>query len=173
MLYSGQVSRICLQSSVARSANDVFALPRPCSNLMPMRRTLLVFSCLTMGGCLGSGPAGPALETALAPPAAETLQAPQASPAPEGKRLIELATQASVMAKLTGVLEISATRPTHDSQWGDWMFCIKSSSADQPIKYAVLIGHDAVIDVRSSVLIDGCDQETYHPLTPPKPVRRK
>ncbi len=133
---------------------------------MPMRRTLLMLSCLTTGGCIGFDPTGPSLETALPV---------RASPAPEGKRLVELATQASATAKITGALEVSAVHPTHDSQWGDWMFCIRSGT-DQSLKYAVLIGHDAVLDVRSSVLIDGCDQETYHLLVPAKngrtPVRK-
>jgi hypothetical protein len=123
---------------------------------MPIRRTLLMLSCLTTGGCMGFDPTGPVLQTALPP---------QAPPAPEGKGLAELATTAAATAKLTGALEVSAVRPTHDSQWGDWMFCIRST-ADQALKYAVLIGHDAVLEVRSSVLIDGCDQETYHPLAP-------
>jgi hypothetical protein len=117
---------------------------------MPMRRILLMLSSLTVGGC-----AGISLED---PPR----QAP--SPAPEAKRLAELANLAFTMAKLTGAPEVSAVRATHDSQWGDWVFCIKSSSADQSLKYAVLVGHDAILEVRSSVLIDGCGQETYHPL---------
>jgi hypothetical protein len=87
-----------------------------------------------------------------------------APPAPEGKRLAELATSAFGMAKLTGAPEVSPVHAAHDAQWGDWMFCIKSSSAADQTKYAVLIGHDSVLEVRSSVLIDGCDRETYHPL---------
>jgi hypothetical protein len=89
----------------------------------------------------------------------------KAAPPPlEGKRLAELTASAFGMAKLTGTPEVSPVRAAHDSQWGDWMFCIKSNSPANPTKYAVLIGHDAVLDVRSSVLIDGCDRETYHPL---------
>jgi hypothetical protein len=139
---------------------------------MPMRRILLTLACLTAGGCAGLNPAGPAgpgsgigasLEDA-APPRA-------ASPAPEGKRLTELVNTAFTMAKLTGAPEASPVRATHDSQWGDWMFCVKSSAADQQLKYAVLIGHDAILEVRSSVLIDGCDKETYQPLAPVKPVK--
>ena len=119
--------------------------------VVPVPLILLTVS-LAAGGC-----AGLSLEDA----------APQAAaPAPDGKRLAELVKTAFGMAKLTGAPEISAVRATHDSQWGDWMFCIRSSSADPSPRYAVLIGHDAVLDVRSSVLIDGCDQETYRPLTP-------
>jgi hypothetical protein len=122
---------------------------------MPMRRILLMLSSLTIGGCAGMN--------------LEDTPPPQASaPAPEGKRLAELANSAFTVAKLTGAPEVSAVRATHDSQWGDWVFCIRSS-ADQSPKYAVLIGHDAVLEVRSSVLIDRCDQETYHPLAPAAP----
>jgi hypothetical protein len=122
---------------------------------MPMRRILLVLSSLTTSGCAG-------INLGDAPPQA-------ASPAPEGKRLAELANEAFGKAKLTGAAEVSAVRAAHDNQWGDWVFCIKSSSADQPLKYAVLIGHDAILEVRSSVSIDGCEQETYHPLAPAAP----
>jgi hypothetical protein len=95
----------------------------------------------------------------------ETVTPQAAAPRPlEGKRLAELVNAAFVTAKLTGAPEVSPVRAAHDSQWGDWMFCIKSSIAEQSPKYAVLIGHDEVLQVRSSVLIDGCDTESYHPL---------
>lgn len=119
---------------------------------MPMRRVLLMISSLTAGGCA-------AISLDDAPPRV-------ASPAPEGKRLAELANLAFIMAKLAGSQEVSPVRATHDSQWGDWVFCIRSGGPEPSLKYAVLIGHDAILEVRSSVLIDGCDQESYQPLTP-------
>lgn len=85
-------------------------------------------------------------------------------PPPEGKRLAELTASAFAQAKLAGTPQVSPVRAAHGSQWGDWMFCITGSSPADQTKYAVLIGHDAVLEVRSSVLIDGCDKETYHPL---------
>jgi hypothetical protein len=120
---------------------------------MPMRRILLMLSSLAAGGCASFNRQDPA-----------PLQA--ASSAPEGKRLAELANAAFVKAKLTGSLEISPVRATHDSQWGEWVFCVRSGGADPSLRYAVLIGNDEVLEVRSSVLIDGCEQETYHPLAP-------
>jgi hypothetical protein len=123
---------------------------------MPMRRILLMLSSLTAGGCAGINFGDPPLQPA--------------SPAPEGKRLAELANEAFTKAKLTGALEVSSVHAVHDNQWGDWVFCIKSSSADQSLQYAVLVGHDAILEVRSSVLIDGCSQETYHPLAPAGPL---
>jgi hypothetical protein len=105
---------------------------------------------LVAGGCAGFN-----LDEVMPPQAA----APRP---PEGKRLAELVNAAFTTAKLTGAPEVSTVRAAHDSQWGDWTFCIKSS-ADQSPRYAVLIGHDAILEVRSSVLIDGCDKESYHP----------
>jgi hypothetical protein len=125
---------------------------------MPMRRILVMLSYLTASGCTGINLGGITLDDA-APSAA-----PQ--PKPEGKRFAELATAAFARAKLTGAPEISPVRATHDSQWGDWVFCIRSGGAEPSLRYAVLIGHDAILEVRSSVLIDGCDQETYQPLAP-------
>jgi hypothetical protein len=85
-------------------------------------------------------------------------------PPPEGKRLSELTAAAFATAKLTGTPQISPVRPAHDSQVGEWTFCMMGGNPADPTKFGVLIGHDAVLDVRSSVLIDGCDKETYHPL---------
>jgi hypothetical protein len=122
---------------------------------MPTLRILLMLSSLTASGCAGITPEDRPLQAA--------------PPPPEGKRLAELANEAFAKTKLTGAPEVSAVRPAHDNQWGDWVFCIKSNSADQSLKYAVLIGHDAILEVRSSVLIDGCNQETYSPLPPAAP----
>jgi hypothetical protein len=108
--------------------------------------------CLMAGGCAGLN--------------LEDSSTPAPSPQPEGKRLAELAKSAFATAKLPGKPEVSPVHPAHDAQWGDWMFCIKSDSAPDALKYGVLVGHDAVLEVRSLVLIDGCERETYHPLEP-------
>ncbi len=118
---------------------------------VPVSCVSITLLCLVAGGCAGFN-----LDEAAPPQAA-------AQPL-EGKRLVELANAAFVTTKLGGAPEVSSVRAAHDSQWGDWMFCIKSSNADQSPKYAVLIGHDAILEVRSSVFIDGCDKESYHPL---------
>jgi hypothetical protein len=117
---------------------------------IPAPSVAIVLICLITGGC-----------TVFSQDDASLKAAP---PPPEGKRLAELTASAFAAAKLAGTPEVSPVRATHDSQWGDWMFCITSNSPAGQGKYAVLIGHDAVLDVRSSVLIDGCDKETYHPL---------
>jgi hypothetical protein len=122
---------------------------RPGTPASPLAIAFICIS-LTAGGCAVFNQSEASL-TAAPPP-------------PEGKRLAELTASAFSTAKLTGKPEVSPVRAAHDSQWGDWIFCIKSDSPADPTKYAVLIGHDAVLDVRSAVLIDGCDKETYRPL---------
>jgi hypothetical protein len=117
---------------------------------MPARPAAIMFVCLIASGCAVFSQDDASLKAA--------------PPPPEGKRLAELTTAAFAQAKLAGAPQVSPVHPAHDSQWGDWMFCITGNTPAGQAKYAVLIGHDAVLDVRSSVLIDGCDKETYHPL---------
>jgi len=122
------------------------------------RTAAIALFCLTAGGCAGlSNNAG--LSNDLEESMLQTTP-----PLPEGKRLAELTASAAATAKLTGTLQVSPLRPAHDSQLGDWIFCIMGSNPADPTKFGVLIGHDAVLAVRSSVLIDGCEKETYHPL---------
>jgi len=88
---------------------------------------------------------------------------------PEGNRLTELAKGAFATAKLTGTPAISAVRPTHDNQWGEYMFCI--TSTDPAPKYAVLVAGTRVLEVRTGIVIDGCERETYLPLAQPAPAK--
>jgi hypothetical protein len=129
-----------------------------------MRRILVLVSCLTIGGCAGINFSRPAPDYAAEAPPAE------AQP-PEGKKLTELVNSAFASTKLTGTPQISAVRATHDNQLGEWTFCVKG--ADPSPTYAVLISHDTVSEVRSSVFIDGCDHETYQPLPPAQPPGKK
>ncbi len=110
--------------------------------------TLIVLFSLIASGCAGLN--------ASDSPQRDT------PPPPEGKKLAELVNAAFKTAKLPGAPEASPVRAAHDAQWGDWIFCIKSNSSNESPKYAVLIGNNAVIEVRSFVSIDGCDKETYH-----------
>ena len=103
-----------------------------------------------------------ALPDNAGPPAAE---AADAHLPPAGDKLTALANSAFASAKLTGTPAISAVRPTHDNQWGDYVFCITGTAP--AAKYAVLVGHGAVLEVRTSIYIDGCEQETYQPVAPP------
>jgi hypothetical protein len=113
---------------------------------------LIMLLCLALSGCAGLG-------------ANDTPPQPRAVlPPPDGKKLAELVSAAFKTAKLPGAPEVSPVHAAHDAQWGDWIFCIKSSDSDQLPKYAVLIGDNTILEVRSFVSIDGCDKETYHPI---------
>ncbi len=117
---------------------------------MTARRILIVAFCLIAAGCA-------ALDANESPPRV-------VPPPPEGKKLVELVKAAFTMAKLSGAPEVSQVRAAHDTQRGDWTFCVKTNSPDDSPKYAVLVANDAILEVRSFVLIDGCDKETYHPI---------
>lgn len=128
----------------------------------------LLAACLAVAGCSslnflksGSAPGTPEV-TAVA--------APDPHAPPEGDKLTTLATTAFATAKLTGAPAISVLRPTHDNQWGDYVFCV--TSTEPAPKYAVLVGRGAIIEVRRSIVVDGCDQETYQPLALPPPPRK-
>jgi hypothetical protein len=108
--------------------------------------------CLAASGCAGID----AKESAAAVQAA-------AEP-PDEKKLAELVNAAFATAKLSGAPEVSPVRATHDTQMGDWVFCIRSRSADQTQEYAVLIRNNTISEVRSLVSIDGCHRETYRPI---------
>jgi hypothetical protein len=134
----------------------------------PMRRILVVVSCLTIGGCAGINLSGSKPDYK---PDYAASQPPSEPQPPEGKKLVDFVNAAFATAKLSGTPEFSPVRATHDNQLGDFTFCVKA--ADPSPKYAVLIGHDAVLEVRSSVFIDGCEGQTYQPLPPPEPPAKK
>jgi hypothetical protein len=83
---------------------------------------------------------------------------------PDEKKLSELVASAFQMAKLSGTPEMSALHVTQAPQGGDWMFCLKSSAPNETLKYAVFIRDNAITDIRSGVLIDGCYKDTYRPI---------
>jgi hypothetical protein len=113
---------------------------------------LAVLLCIAVSGCAELG-------------MTDSAPSPRVGPAPpDEKKLAELVGGAFKTAKLSGGAEVSPVHATHDNQMGDWMVCIKSSAADQTQKYAVLIKNDAILEVRSLVAIDGCNNETYRPI---------
>jgi hypothetical protein len=71
------------------------------------------------------------------------------------------------MAKLSGTPEMSALHVTRAPQGGDWMFCLKSSAPNETLMYAVFIRDNAIMEVRTGVLIDGCYKDTYRPVVAP------
>jgi hypothetical protein len=86
--------------------------------------------CSAASGCIGMA-------------AKESASAVQAvAVPPDEKKLAELVNAALTAAKLSGAPEVSPVRATHDTQVGDWVFCIRSRNADQ-MEYAVLIRNNA------------------------------
>lgn len=128
------------------------------------RLLALLAAGLTVAGCASLN----FLNSGGAPgtPPVTDVAAPDPHAPPEGDKLTSLATTAFATAKLTGTPAISALRPTHDNQWGDYVFCI-TSTEPAAVRYAVLVGRGTILEVRRSIIIDGCDQETYQPLAPP------
>jgi len=119
---------------------------------LPVLFILMVTLCLTVSGC-----AEFAATTSAQQPRVE-------APPPDEKKLAELVGTAFKTAKLSGTPEVSPVHATHHNQIGDWMVCIKSNAPDQTLKYAVLIKNNSVLEVRTLVAIDGCNNETYRPI---------
>jgi hypothetical protein len=144
----------CASYSAFQSDRSAFVSSPPDDQFdgsnMTAPRMLIVAFCLAASGCA-------ALDANESAPRT-------VPPAPEGKKLAELVNAAFTMAKLPGAPEVSPVRAAHDTQRGDWTFCIRSNSSDDSPRYAVLVGNDVLLEVRSFVSIDGCDKETYHPL---------
>jgi hypothetical protein len=86
---------------------------------------------------------------------------------PDQKKFTELANTAAQTVKLSGAAEVSPLHAAHPPQGGDWMFCMKGSGANEKATYAVFIRDNAILDVRSGVIIDGCNGDTYRPLAAP------
>jgi hypothetical protein len=120
--------------------------------MLPAFSILTVVCCLLLGGCTDIIPAD------LTPqPRA------QVTP-PEPKKVTELANAAFPMTKLSGTAEISVLRPSRPPQGGDWMFCLKSSTPSEKLRFAVFIRENTIFEVRSSIVLDGCYDETYRPV---------
>jgi hypothetical protein len=133
---------------------------RPSQRGNALRRNLVARwpLCLTMLLCLAeSGCAGIDAQESAAK--VQAVVEP-----PDEKKLAELVNAAFTTAKLSGAPEVSPVRATHDTQLGDWVFCIRSRSADPRQEYAVLIRNNTISEIRSLVSIDGCHEEAYRPI---------
>jgi len=64
-----------------------------------------------------------------------------------------------------GPFEISPLRQTQLTQPGDWFACVRTSVQDRPTYIAVFLRDGRVIDRRQAVLVDGCIQEQFQPMT--------
>jgi len=120
--------------------------------VLPDFSILIALLCLAASGCADLA-------------ATDSVGRPQvATPPPDEKKLAELVGSAFKMAKFSGAPEVSPLRATHDTQIGDWTFCIRSSAPSETLQYAVFIKDNSLLDIRSRVAIDGCNDETYRPI---------
>ena len=121
-------------------------------SVLPVVSILIALLCLALSGCADLA-------------ATDSVGHPQVgTPPPDEKKLAELVGSAFKTTKLSGSPEASPVRATHDNQIGDWMVCVKSSAPDETLKYAVFIKSNSILDIRSRVSIDGCNNETYRPV---------
>jgi hypothetical protein len=86
------------------------------------------------------------------------------TPPPDQKTAELLAAGIFPQTKLSGTPEVSALREARPPQSGDWMFCLKSSNADEQMRYALFLKGNTFLDYRAAVVIDGCYNTTYQPL---------
>jgi hypothetical protein len=85
---------------------------------------------------------------------------------PDEKKVASAAADEFQKLKLAGSPEVSALAQAHGVQPGDWFVCLKGSGAEKP-RYSMFFRGNDVTSVRFSVVIDGCDHETYRSIAPP------
>ena len=66
-------------------------------------------------------------------------------------------------AKLPGAPEVSPIRPAHPVSPGDWLLCLRSSDAKQPLRYAIYFTGSIHVRSQLAALVDGCDDDVYLP----------
>jgi hypothetical protein len=136
----------------------IFRRPSQTGNVLTRNLAAHRPLCLTMLLCLAAS----GCVTMDAKDSASRVRA--AAVPPDEKKLAELVNTAFTTAKLSGAPEVSPVRATHDTELGDWVFCIRARGAGQMPEYAVLIRDNTISEIRSLVSIDGCHGETYRPI---------
>jgi hypothetical protein len=68
--------------------------------------------------------------------------------------------------KMLGAVEISGVRRVfHATQGLVWLVCLKVDALSRrPLTYAIFIRVDEIVDWRSNVWVDRCDEQIYEPL---------
>jgi hypothetical protein len=123
--------------------------------MLPLVAMLAAVLCLAVSGC-----------AEFAGPDSARQARVDAGP-PDQKKFAELVNSAAQTAKLSGTPEVSPLHAAHPPQGGDWMFCVKGSGPNEKATYAVFIRDNSILDVRSGIIIDGCNGDTYRPLAAP------
>ena len=106
-------------------------------------RACLAFFCLGLASC------------AAVP---RTLSRP-----PTDAAIVASVRAAFTEAKFPGTPEASKLRAAHPVSPGDWLVCLKSSTPDQRLRYALYF-NDKFVKSQLAVQIDECDRETYVPV---------
>jgi hypothetical protein len=65
-----------------------------------------------------------------------------------------------------GTLQISGARPFDHLRGRAWLVCIRINADSRPLDYAVFIIGDKIIDTRTGVVIDRCNQQSYEAFDP-------
>jgi len=63
-----------------------------------------------------------------------------------------------------GSVEISGLRRVFNFTGWSWLACLKADGHGHPFYLAVFIKESVIVDSRSSVTIDKCDEQSYEPL---------
>jgi hypothetical protein len=120
-------------------------------------RAFVVALSLLLGACSTS----PDLEI----PAYKAPGPPSASAVAKGAK------QAAGEEKLKGPIEVSEVRPA-DHGNGSYFFCLRevTPSTPKPQTYVVFYNDDSYRSSRQSVLMEGCEAQSYAPLPDDKPA---
>ncbi len=73
--------------------------------------------------------------------------------------------------KLTGYPRVSQVRRAPVSALGDWIVCLRNDADSDPRVYALLIQNNDIVDYRLALSIDGCGNQRFEPLPPPRKVK--
>ena len=120
-----------------------------------MRKSLIAIAALALSACSGTSSEAPA-------------QRAEAQDSPEAyyRFLVSESPAARNFRGKPGLtLQISPLRRSVAPQPGDWMTCMQVLEVGKPDKLiAVFIKDKAILDYRSSIVIDRCEAEPYAPL---------
>jgi hypothetical protein len=81
-----------------------------------------------------------------------------------GDRVVsEAVRRAFAEAKLPGTPQVSRIRAAHPVSPGDWLLCMRSSDAGQPLHYAIYFTGSIHVRSQLAALVDHCDEDAYLP----------
>lgn len=69
--------------------------------------------------------------------------------------------------KLSGNPEVSSVHRVRGGYLAEWSICVRNDDAAKRQHYTFYFKNKKIAEWRMSVLVDGCEGETYTPLPPP------